>query len=61
MQRKNYLISEIVINIIFIAVIFLVCYLMKAVVWWKTVLVIISILLINMIVGAINIVIHIKK
>lgn len=61
MQRKKYLISEIVINIIFIAIIFLVCYFMKAVVWWKTVLVIISILLINMIVGAINIVIHIKK
>lgn len=60
-KLRDFIISEIIINVIFIAIIFLVFYLMKDIMWWKTMLVIVSILLINILVGAINIVIHIKR
>lgn len=60
-KLKNFFILETIINIVFVAIIFLVPYLMKDIVWWKVMLVVLAILVINMIVGAINIVIHIKK
>ncbi len=57
----HYIGIQVIISTLFGMAIFGIAYLMKNIIWWKMMFVIIAALLIYMILGALNMVYHIKK
>lgn len=58
---KHYIGVQVIFSTLFGMAILGIAYLMKNIIWWKMMFVIIAALLIYMILGALNMVYHIKK
>lgn len=60
-QEKSFIITNIIISAITLIIIWIVCYLMKDMEWWQTMLALFSILICSMVTNTFNIVFHLKS
>lgn len=60
-QEKSFIRANIIICVITIIIIQIVCYLMKDMEWWQTILALFLILICSTIINSLNMVYHLKK